>query len=171
MSSGNMCSWRSPSPGRLPSQHLGYPEIQIHKCTNTNTNTSTNKLNYPTCLAHNYEPPGSSRHHREIQPSTMHCTEYLLSEFPRRNLRIAWIFKRILCRNTARREISFAKTFRIQKIFEKRWSAGLEIPGGKIEEGSDKLRDISAKSASCKSNHPAVTFKRSRIISTIISCL
>ena len=116
-------------------------------------------------------PPRSSHHHREIQPSTMHCTEYLLSGFPRRNLRIAWIFKRILCRNTARREISFAKTFRIQKIFEKRWSAGLEIPGGKIEEGSDKLRDISAKSASCKSNHPAVTFKRNRIISTIISCL
>ena len=68
----------------------------------------------------------------EIEKSTMHCTQYLFWGFLRRNLCIAWNSKEIptsSAGNPVRREISFAKTFRIEKIFKNHWSAGLKISG------------------------------------------
>ena len=56
--------------------------------------------------------------------------------------------------NPVKREISFAKTFCIEKTFKNRWSAGLNISGDTVEKGSDKLFDIFAKSAGME-NEPS----------------
>ena len=90
----------------------------------------------------------------------MHCTEYLFWGFLPRNLCIAWNSKEIptsSARNPVRREISFAKTFRIQNIFRNGWSAELNISGGTVEKGSYKLCNISAKSAGME-NEPSSNY-------------
>ena len=75
----------------------------------------------------------------------MHCTPEIYSQDFSEEISAVHGFQRN--GNTVRREISFGETFCIKKTFKNRWSAGLNICGGGIEKGSDKLCDISAKSA------------------------
>ena len=101
----------------------------------------------------------------EIQPA-LHW-RYLFSGFLKRNPCIAWNSKEI----PTRREISFAKTFRIQKTFKKRRSAGLNISEEEgLKKGSDKRYDISAKSARIENVQKKQLNARCRKSGSTFSC-
>ena len=103
-------------------------------------------------------PPQGSLQHREIQPSTVHRTEYLFKGFPRRrNLCIGWNSKEMATSPLEKSSLawnSFRKNFSPARTFKKGGSAGFpeaglkknfDSPISRVEMGERKNFQITAR--------------------------